>query len=352
MHFESPWAFLLLIAIPAILYVRRATWRRGGIRFSTVTYVEKTGRSLRQRLSLLPLVFKLIAIGCLIVALARPQTGGEQVRKVDKGIAIEMVVDRSNSMATEMNYHGRRLSRLEMVRKVLLDFVLGNEHDLAGRPNDLIGIVAFARFPDTICPLTLAHDTLPLFTKNIKIATRPLENGTAIGDALALAAARLKIAETTLRRDHKPNGSTYRIKSKIIILLSDGRNNCGRRTPLESADLARKWGIKVHTIAMGAGTTMTSTPTPFGVSQVPINEKVDRATLQAIARKTGGVFRDAGNSKNLISIYREIDKMEKSDIQSVQYIHYREDFVRFALAGLLLGVVGLFLSCTFFRKIL
>lgn len=351
MHFESPWAFLLLLAIPAVLYGRRWTSKSSSIRFSSVIHAAKSGQSLRQRLSGLPLALRIMAVICLIIALARPQTGQEQVRDVSKGIAIEMVADRSGSMGTQLEYQGGRMTRLDAVKQVFLDFVMGNGKDLPGRPNDLVGMIAFARYPDTICPLTLAHGALPLFVKNTKIVTQRSEDGTAIGDALALAAARLETAEQTLEKEQKDKSSSYKIKSKIIILLSDGQNNCGKRTPAEAADLAKKWGIKVYTIAIGGGEGMASIQTPFGVYQVPTGEAVDTDTLKSIAETTGGVFRQADDAKSLLSIYEEIDKMEKSEIESVRYIDYKENFLVFAMAAFLLMAAEIILSSTLFRKI-
>ncbi len=351
MHFHSPWAFLLLIVIPAMLVVRKMTKKSTSVRFSSVSHAVQSGRSLRQRLAVLPLVIRVLAIICLIIALARPQTGREKVRDVSKGIAIEMVADRSGSMGAEMEYKGKRMSRLDVVKQVFLEFALGNGHDLPGRPNDLVGMIAFARYPDTICPLTLAHGALPLFVKNTKLVTQRSEDGTAIGDSLALAAARLKTAEKTLKKQQEDKHSDYQIKSKIIILLSDGQNNTGKRTPEEAADLAKKWGIRVHTIAIGGRDAMTSVRTMLGVFKVPMGSDVDTDTLKAIADKTGGIFRQAGDAKSLEAIYKEIDQMEKSEIKSIRYIDYKENFLIFALLGLCLIAVEIFLSCTLFRKI-
>jgi Ca-activated chloride channel homolog len=352
MHFHSPWAFLLLVAVVGVLFWRRIRFReKGSIRFSTVSNAAKSGRSLRQRLSVLPLIIRVLAVVCLTVAIARPQTGREQIKDVSKGIAIEMVVDRSGSMGTEMEYEGKNITRLDVVKKVFLDFALGNHGNLPGRPNDLIGMIAFARYPDTVCPLTLAHGTLPLFLKNTKLVTRRSEDGTAIGDALALAAARLKTAETTLGKQQFDKKSTYQIKSKIIILLSDGQNNCGKRSPLEAAELAKKWGMKVYTIAFGGGDTMASVRTPFGVFKMATGDEVDTATLKSIAEATGGVFYEADNHKSLDQVYQRIDKMEKSKIESVRYVDYKEDFLPFALAALVLVALEIILANTYFRKI-
>ena len=352
MHFHSPWALLLVIPVIAVLVWRRVLSRKnGGLRFSSVKYAAMSGRSLRQRLSVMPMILRVLAILCVIIAIARPQTGQEQIKDISKGIAIEMVVDRSGSMGAEMDYQGKTTTRLEVVKKLFLDFVLGNKDTLPGRPNDLIGMIAYARYPDTVCPLTLAHGVLPLFVKNTKLVTQRSEDGTAIGDALALAAARLKTAQTELKKKQYLKTSTYQIKSKVIILLSDGRNNAGKRTPSEAAQLAKKWGIKVYTIAVGDSEAMASVRTPFGVFKMPSRAEVDAGTLKSIAESTGGVFYEADNAKSLDAIYQKIDEMEKSEIESVRYVDYREDFLPFALTALILIAIEILLTNTTFRKI-
>jgi Ca-activated chloride channel homolog len=351
MHFHSPWALLLLLAIPLMLFLRQKRYKTGAVRFSSVFYAAKSGRSMRQRLSILPLLLRILALIFLIISLARPQTGREEVRDVSKGVAIEMVVDRSGSMGSEMEYQGKPMNRLEVVKQVFLDFVMGNSSNLPGRPNDLIGMIAFARYPDTVCPLTLAHGALPLFVKNTQLVTQKAEDGTAIGDSLALAAARLKTAESTLDKQQGKTGTSYQIKSKIIILLSDGQNNCGKRTPTEAAELAKQWDIKVYTIAIGGGDAMTSIRTPFGVFKVPTSAEVDTSTLKAIADTTGGIFREADTAEGLKNIYQEIDKLEKSEIESIRYVDYKENFLMFTLTALMLLAAEVLLSNTFFRKI-
>jgi Ca-activated chloride channel family protein len=351
MHFESPWAFLLLLLIPLFLWLRRFRPGISSLRFSSIKNAQKAGKSFRQRLAPLTLVLHLLAVTCLIIALARPQTGREKIRDISKGIAIEMVVDRSGSMAAEMEYKGRNMNRLEVVKQVFKDFVLGDDRDLSGRPNDLIGMISFARYPDTICPLTLAHGTLPQFLKSVKLVQRREEDGTNIGDALALAAARLKTADETLAKQSKGIKKTYKIKSKVVIVLSDGENNCGKRDPLQAAELAKKWGIRVYTIAIGGGEAVTSIQTPFGVYKIPVGYKIDTSALKLVAEKTGGFFRKADDAESLREIYGEIDKMEKSEIESVRFVDYRESFQPFALAAVLLIVCSIILNNTIFRKI-
>ena len=352
MRFESPWAFLALSAIPLILFYLSKRKGPGSIRFSSIGHARGAGRSLRQTMALLPLALRTAAMILLVLALARPQMGREKVREVTKGVAIQMVVDRSSSMSAEMEYRGARLDRLAVVKKVFEEFIMGNGETLEGRPNDLVGMVAFARYADTMAPLTLGHGALLRFLDQVKIVTRRSEDGTAIGDALALAAARLRTAEEDLARFASDSGEKeYEIKSKIIILLTDGQNNYGKRTPEQAAGLAADWGIKVYTIGVGGRDGVSTIKTLFGNFKVPTGSKVDTRPLQSAAEMTGGIFRMADNDESLREIYAEIDRLEKSDIESIRYIDYRELFVPFALVALCLVMLELFLSATVFRRI-
>jgi Ca-activated chloride channel family protein len=350
-HFESPWAFLLLIIIPALPLIRRFTIKKGAVRFSSTKNAARAGRSLRQRLHNLPTFIRLLALVCLVIALARPQTGREQIVDISKGVAIEMVIDRSGSMGAEMEFDGKQMNRLDVVKEVFKNFALGDGKDLPGRPNDLIGMIAFARYPDTICPLTLAHGALTPFLDTIKLVQVRSEDGTAIGDALALAAARLEKADEAIARQRSGNKKSYEIKSKIIILLSDGENNAGKRDPIQAAELAAQWGIKVYAIAIGGGQGVQSVRTPFGVYKIPVGQRVDTSALKQIAEKTGGFFREATDADSLASIYEEIDQMEKSEIESIKFIDYNESFIPFLILGLMLIGLEVLLSNTIFRKI-
>jgi len=351
MRLEAPWALLVLLAIPVVVWLHVRRRRRGSLRFSSTRHAARAGRSLRQRLLWAPLALRVAVLVLLAVALARPQEGKEQVRDVSRGIAIEMVVDRSGSMNAEMDYEGERRNRLEVAKRVFEEFVVGGKGGLKGRGNDLVGMIAFARYPDTVCPLTLAHGALSRFLESVKLVQRRSEDGTAIGDALALAAARLQTAEETLARQTRGKDADYEIKSKVIILLTDGQNNCGKRTPAQAAALARDWGIKIYTIGVGGGDAVTTVRTPLGDYKVPVGPGVDEGTLKALADATGGTARLADDAESLRAVYREIDELERSEIESIRFLDYRELFPAFALAGLLLLVAEVALAATVFRRI-
>ena len=322
--------------------------------FPTTTHASQAGNSLRKKLIHLPFILRLIALLFLILALARPLEGMEKIYDISKGVAINVVIDRSSSMNAEMKFEGQTINRLEVAKKVFLEFVKGNERNLEGRPNDLIGLITFARYADTACPLTLAHDALSSFVEPVDLVKRKAEDGTAIGDALALAAARLQQAETTLTQQNQSaddQQSNYEIKSKIIILLTDGEQTAGRRTPKEAAELAKKWGIKIYAIGIGGEDSLLRIPSLFGARVVQRGPGVDRQTLTMLAETTGGLFRMAEDGDSLRAVYEEINALEKSEIESVRFVDYKEKFSIFAFAGLILLALETILRTTWFRRL-
>jgi len=358
MTFHTPWAFLLLLILPVIIYryLSRSSFglRTGKILFPSTDHAAASGASLRTRLRHLPFLLRLITLILVTIALARPLAGTEKIYDISKGIAIEVVIDRSSSMKAEMIFGGEQVSRLEVAKRVFLEFVQGNRGGLSGRANDLIGLITFARYADTNCPLTLAHNALASFVEPIALVNRKSEDGTAIGDALALAAARLQKAEETIKQQTLAAESgepSYEIKSKIIILLTDGEQNAGKRTPREAADLAKEWGIKIYTIGIGGRESLIRVPTLFGTQVIQRGPGVNRETLTDLARETGGIFRMAEDGDSLRAIYAEIDALEKSEIESVRYVDYKERFMPFALAGLILLALEILLRTTWFRRI-
>ena len=353
MRFGSPLAFLVVAIIPLLLLLHWRSQGRAGLRLSSLATVRQAGASLRQRLRALPAFLRVAALALLVVAMARPQEGREQVRDVSRGVAIEMVIDRSGSMGAEMQFGDERMTRLDVVKKVFEEFVRGNKHGLPGRSNDLVGMVAFARYADTLCPLTLSHGVLSRFLESLHLVKRRSEDGTAIGDAIALAAARLQSAEKQLQRQSRTPGRSadYKIKSKVIILLTDGRHNAGKRIPLEAAALAKEWGIKIHAIGVGGQEGVTTIQTLLGPMKFAAGPGLDEGTLRAIAEETGGIYRSAPNDKSLREVYEEIDRLEKSEIESLRYVDYREMFTPFAMSAFCLLGLEIVLASTWFRRI-
>lgn len=356
MTFATPWAFLLLLILPIIIYRYNSRsslgLRSSKLLFPSTIYAAAAGSSWRSRLAHLPFMMRILMLIMLIIALARPLAGMEKIYDISKGVAIEVVIDRSSSMKAEMPFGGQQLSRFEVAKRVFLEFVQGNKGDLSGRPNDLIGLITFARYADTACPLTLAHGALASFVDPIQLVNSKAEDGTAIGDALALAAARLQKAEETIRQQALAADNdvpAFQIKNKIIILLTDGEQNAGQRTAQEAAELSHEWGIKIYTIGIGEGDPL-NVPSFFGNRIFPRGPAVDKKTLAALADTTGGIFRMAGDGDALRAVYAEIDELEKSDIESIRYIDYKERFTVFALTSLILLALEILMHTTWFRR--
>lgn len=346
MQLESPWALLLLLLLPFVYLAAHRYGAAPTLRVSTsAAFVT---RGWRTRLLGLPLLLRLLGLVLLIVALARPRLGTERVEDRNDGVAIEMVLDRSGSMSEEFTATGG--NRLDAAKQVFSDFVLGGG-GLPGRPNDLIGLITFARYTDTICPLTLDHQAMPEFLKQVALAATENEDGTAIMDALNLAAARLHTAEKELKkRELLGDKEGDRIKSKIIILLTDGLDNRSRSAATAVIKNCKDWGIKIYTVGIGnpdGGQRYVSTP--LGKIAIPTGSDIDVQLLTYLAKQTGGTFYLADTPGSLQEIYATIDKLEKSQIESTRYTDYAEKFMPLALAGLALLVLEALLRSTLLR---
>ncbi|MEX2218433.1 MAG: VWA domain-containing protein [Phycisphaerales bacterium] len=352
-HLGAPWALALLVALPllAILLFER---RRRAIVFSSARIPAQVGATWRTRLRGLPAVLHLACLALLIVALARPQETSGQTRTSTEGIAMQLVIDRSGSMREPIEVGGRQVSRIELVKQVVRDFVLGNEADLPGRPGDMIGLIAFGRYSDTLAPLSRAHAPLVEAAQRIELALTRGEDGTAIGEGLSLAAARLKRAEEEIvgQASRLPSSRPdFTIKSKVIILLTDGQNNAGEVTPQQAAELARQWGIRVYTIGVGAGDQFMTVRGVFGDQRIPVGNAVDERMLRGIAEMTGGKYWPAENGDSLRKAYAEIDALEKSKIDATEFTSYTERYMPFAAAGAALLALELLLASTALRRV-
>ncbi len=329
--------FLLAGLLAPFIYVL-ATRLPAAVTYSSLALVDAAPQSLRTRLARVPAVLLAVATLALAIALAGPRTGDATTSIQREGIAIAMIVDRSGSMqARDFLAEDAGVSRLDAVKHVFRDFVLGGTLG-GGRPDDLIGLVSFARYADGLCPLTLDHGNLVAILDQIGIVAEPGEDGTAIGEGLALAVERLR---------------RYPAKSRVAILLTDGSSNAGDIGPLQAADLAAQHGIKVY--AIGAGTT--------GFAPVPVRTRggrtvlrrafveTDEKTLEAIATRTGGRYFHAANAEGLAEIVSEIDRLERSDITEVRYLQFEYHFAAFVGLGLGLIALATLLSSTLLRRL-
>lgn len=362
MELYSRWVLLLLLILPVLVYLKRRRRKPAAVRFPSLRDIRQCPTSMRQKSRSLLDILRFISITLLIVALARPRKGTVLSEISTEGVAIEVVADRSGSMQAEMDYFGQKMTRFDVVKKVFSDFIAGNKKNLAGRSGDLVGLITFARFADTICPLVLSHNVLLEFLKKTSIVRLRSEDGTAIGDAIALAAARLKKAEEELHQrrarlieqddadsEKKPDG--FKIKSKVIILLTDGINNAGKYDPVKAAELAKEWGIKIYSIGIGSGQAYTTIQTPMGTYKMPTKQQLDERLLKSIAEKTGGFYGLAGDAKTLVNIVKKINDLERTEVESIQYAQYSERFGLWTLGALIMLALEILGRCTIFRKI-
>ncbi len=341
MSFEmhTPAALLLLLLVPVLAWYEGRRRHGAALRFSSTRSLASGPRSWRQKLAGAPAVLRLSALVLIVIALARPFGGSIPIHNVTEGIAIEMVLDRSGSMSENMDYRGKPISRFDAVKEVFTSFVMGDGRGLGGRPDDLIGVIAFAGYPDTISPLTQSREALAGVLKELTVIADPTKDGTAIGDAIALAAARLHAAEEGVIAGAL-RGDRFRIKSKVMILLTDGEQNAGKRAPVDAAALAHGWGIKIYTIGVAS-----SGSGPSGFSDT------SAALLGKIAETTGGIFRVANDERSLHAVYTEIDRLEKSEVRSMQYLSIHEYFWPFVLAALCLLLLEIAASRTLLRRL-
>ena len=292
---------------------------------------------------------------CLIFVRARPREGISISSMSTEGVAMELVVDRSSSMRQMMLYEGQQLDRLETAKRVIADFVNGKSGQFQGRQGDLIGLVTFARYPDTVCPLVSSHNLLVDFLKQTSIASSQEEDGTAIGEAIALAVARLDKAEQQIlennRKIRKQVGDSFEpdftIKSKAVILLTDGINNMGDIEPLEAAELAKDLNIRIYAIGIGSDKDYMI----WNGMRIPSRDQLDEGLLKEVAQMTGGFYQRATDSESLTDIYSRIDKLEKTQIKSIAYYDYKERFAPWAIAAISLIGLEILASTTIFRKL-
>ncbi len=344
MTFEYPYVLWGVLGIALVVVLNRRWRQRVAVTFSSTALLARADSTWRQRLLWLPSLLGILAAASALLALARPRAQVTNVREEEEGIAIEMLVDVSSSMDMSAASTDGPASRLEIAKRVLREFVLGNGENLKGRGHDLVGIITFARYADTVCPLTLGHDALAYLAREIEVCDRPNEDGTAYGDATILAAARLKKLEELSARGGNPS---FDVKTKIMVLLTDGENNCGRHLPMEAAALAREWGIRIYAISMG------EKPKPDSVEEDGAkSDQLDaEVTLRCMAELTGGLYRRAYDFDSLEAVYAEIDRLETSRLRPIQFMEHREFFWIFAAASLCLTLLDMTFRYTFLRTV-
>lgn len=315
----APWAFLLLIPV-GLLVIRRRWVGVHRLRVARLNTLD-AGSSVRRWFAWLPGLLELVGLTLLVLALARPQTTETDTVVDSEGLDIMLAIDTSGSMReSDLRYGGVTSDRLSVSKAVVEEFI-------EGRPHDRIGVVTFGEQAFTLAPLTLDHGTLTQLLSGVQIGIAGAQ-GTAIGTALAVSAKRLKDLDAP---------------DRVIILLTDGRNNAGRVAPLEAAEAAAALGIRIYAVGVGerAG----------GIRQLLIRgEGIDEQGLSALAETTGGKFFHATSGATLRDIYATIDELEPSPAEVRQLVDRQERFRWFAVPGLCLLSLQLWLGGTWMRR--
>ena len=326
MNFAHPsylWLFLLLI--PAVVwYVFKHKKAEASLQISSTYAFDRTGSSYKKYLRHLLFLLRLLAVSCLIIVLARPQSTDYWSNQSTEGIDIVISLDISSSMLAR----DFQPDRLEAAKDVASQFI-------SGRPTDNIGLVIFAGESFTLCPMTTDRTSLLNMLKEVSCGM--LLDRTAIGDGLATAVSRIKDGPA---------------KSKTVILLTDGTNNAGEITPETAAQIARTFGIRVYTIGVG---TMGEAPypvaTPYGITYQNVPVEIDEATLQKIADITDGKYFRATSKDVLKQIFSEIDKLEKTKLVVKEFSRKEDLFLPWGMAALLLLLAEMLLRHTLLRNI-
>ena len=321
--FGEPYFFYLFALIPLLIIMKIIRKRDiAAMDISTLKGIQHI-KSWKNIFREIPFIFRLLAIACIIIALAKPQTKNDQQQTEGEGVDIVLCIDVSGSMTAQ----DFTPNRMEAAKKVAADFV-------DRRLTDRIGIVIFSGESFTQCPLTTDHAVLKMQIEQIHNGL--LEDGTSIGSGLATSVDRVRASKA---------------KSKVVILLTDGVNNGGLIDPGTAKEIAKAYQVKVYTIGVGTdGYAPTPMNTPMGI--VVRNEKVaiDEKLLQNIASETGGKYFRAKDNAGLNSIYAEIDKLEKTKVEITVYHRFTEKFYPFVFAAILFLFLEVLLRFTAFRK--
>jgi Ca-activated chloride channel homolog len=330
-RFLQPEWFWLLGLLPLVMLLRGRRGPIAAVEFSDVGLAREVARSTRTRAGWWVWLFPLLAAALMIVGLARPQRGQSRTEVTANGIDIVLGLDVSGSMqALDFLIDDQRVNRIQVVKSVVSKFI-------EERPNDRIGLIAFAAAPYLVSPLTLDHDWLQQNLERVNTALAG-DDGTAIGSAIAAGVNRLR---------------TTNAKSKVIILLTDGMNNTGKISPIAAAEAAKAMGVKIYTIGVGVrGMAPILIKDNAGNSHIIMDKvDVDEKTLQTVAGETGGNFYRATDTDSLQKIYEQINRLETT-AQTVQKFEHYDELYSWALipAAVLLGF-GLLLQHTRYRRL-
>ena len=327
---QPQWLWLLAL-LPIVMLLRGRRGPVAAIEFSDVGLAREVARRSRMRIGGWVWLLPLLAAALMIVGLARPQRGHSRTEVTANGIDIVLGLDVSGSMqALDFLVDNHRVNRIEVVKSVVSKFI-------EQRPDDRIGLIAFAAAPYLVSPLTLDHDWLLQNLERVSTAAGN-DDGTAIGSAIAAGVNRLRATSA---------------KSKVMILLTDGMNNTGKISPLAAAEAAKAMGVKIYTIGVGVR----------GMAPIPVKDQagnmrlvmdtvdVDEKTLQIVAGETGGTFYRATDTDSLQKIYEQINRLEKTAQTVQKFEHYDELYSWALMPAVALLAFGLLLQHTRFRRL-
>lgn len=324
MTLHWPLMLLLLLLVPGLVYLRYGRRRQASMLFSDLRDIHRLPRSWRVRTAWIPAALFTLGLICIIAALARPQKGLEESQVRADVVDIVLLIDVSTSMrAEDFSTRQTRRNRLDAAKEVIKDFI-------AKRGTDRISMVAFAALPYTVSPLTLDHTWLISNLDRVQIGM--LEDGTAIGTAIASAVNRLRDSEAS---------------AKLVILLTDGVNNAGNLNPENAALAAQALGIKVYTIGAGSDRGTGQSLGLFGLRQ---RVEIDEATLKRIADITHARYFRAQDFEDLQTIYGEIDSLERTEVDVEQFKRYEERYTGWLAAALFLLLMEQALNTTVYRR--
>ncbi len=336
--FAHPWLLLLLLALPLLAYLRGHKGPAAALLFSSTTALHGLGKSSKTRVGQFLRALLFLTLALFILALARPRLGKSLTQVQASGIDIILVIDVSGSMLIkDFTVGGDPATRVDAVREVTRKFI-------EGRPNDRIGLIAFAGRPYVVSPMTLDHDWLLQNLDRLRVGL--VEDGTAIGSGMAAAASRLNDKAS---------------KSRVLVLLTDGENNSGKIPPNTAAEAVKALNIRLYAIGAGInGVAPAPVPdrrggflTDLSGNLLYQNQPVhfNEAGLKEVAKIADGHFFRATDTRSLERIYSDIDKMEKSTVSIQKYQQYRDLFPACIMAGCGLLVAQVLLSQTVWRKL-
>lgn len=334
-RFAEPWVFWLLAAIPLwALWSLVRQQRAPGVMVSVFGRAVVAGGSWRVVWQWLAPLARAGAVAMLVVALARPQELIPHSESSRDAIALQLVVDRSGSMVEPAVFEGERMTRMDAVKRVVRRFVAGDGEAYKGREGDLIGLVAFGTYADTLSPLTSSHGALIEALERLQVSPDRRERSTAIGDGLVLAVARMRAAEDAMKADLKD--PEFGFRSKAIVLLTDGENNAGVYSPEDGAALAAEWGVRVYIV----GLRETSDGGLLANMRRGVMQQHERA-MRSVAEATGGQFWAVDSVSQLGDVYARIDELERTEIRVTETTEIVDLYHAYAVLALALLVAEL-----------